>query len=488
MSPVVETTAGCVVGATVGGVRAFLGIPYAADTAGPRRFRPPEPVDPWVGVKDATAFGGPCPQVAANTRWSPVIEEIRRVSGGAAPATEDMLKLNLWTPASDGPPRPVMVWLHGGNHDRGSASMRLTDGAALAAHGDVVVVSFNHRVGVLGYLFGNAGLLDIVAALSWVQENVERFGGDADNVTIFGLSGGGAKVADLLAMPAAAGLFHKAIAQSGIDLWAREPDAAERLRDAVLHSLDADPRSVPVEHLLHAAQRLSGVGSFSPVLEDATLPEHPYLAVRSCSAADVPLIVGATRDEATLLLRHDESTGSLHHDDQWARLQASLGPRRDRIVDRYTAARPAATETELFTAITSDRIRVPGTWLADARVECGGAPTYVYQVAFRHPVADGAFGAVHGVDLPLVFGTYQLLPSMASSTGAAAVSAQMRRAWGDFARTGTPGGWPPYDLRDRPTMVFDEVPTVEDDPLGEERRAWEPGDLGEECGLLSRHG
>src|SRR5918998_6599755 len=313
---IVETFDGAVRGAVDQGVATFKGLRYAAPPLGERRFAAPAPVEPWDGVRDALAFGPSCPQ--PETRPDGWV--------GEAATDEDCLFLNVFTPAADDARRPVMVWFHGGGYTIGSGSWPLYDGTNLARRGDVVVVTVNHRLGILGYLqlahldeaeraAGNAGTLDLVASLEWVRDNIARFGGDPGNVTIFGESGGGAKVCSMLAMPAARGLFHRGVVQSGAMQYLRTPDAAAALTDKVLGEVGlpagdavADLRSLPADALLAAQQAVSGGsrdpmgGGFGPVLDGVDLPKHPGKAVQEGVAPDVPLMIGTTFDEATLFM------------------------------------------------------------------------------------------------------------------------------------------------------------------------------------------
>jgi len=484
--PLATTTTGAVRGAIDGRILAFKGIPYAAPPVGARRFLPPAPPAPWSGVRDALAYGPSCPQPSARPQgWSQ-----------EPSLSEDCLYLNVWTPACDGRSRPVMVWMHGGGFSIGSGSWPVYDGAALSRRGDVVVITLNHRLGIFGYLqlkeiagpefasSGNAGMLDLVAALAWVRDNAGAFGGDPANVTIFGESGGGAKVSTLLAMPAARGLFHRAAVQSGPGLRSRVAagQAAELARQVVADVAGAASaqalQSAPAAKLLAFRSALGrrAMFSFSPVIDDVHLPEHPGDAIKRGTAADVPLIVGCNRDEATLFLAMErglDDLASLDGDHVPPRL-ASLGEHARPIIETYRRSRPDASPKELLVAIESDRMmRVPSIELAERRLG-GSAPVFMYLFCW----AAGPLGSAHGYEIPFVFDNARP-PVMPESVGRGNLASQMSDAWIAFARDGAPDHpgiphWPPYTLPDRATMIFDrDAACVRNDPAGAERAAWQ---------------
>jgi len=484
---VADTASGKVRGRAEGGVAVCKGIPYAAPPLGALRFRPPTPVSPWSGVRDAFEYGPSCPQTSARPQgWAQ-----------EPSLSEDCLYLNVWTPdAVARARRPVMVWMHGGGYSIGSGSWPVYDGTALARRGDVVVVTVNHRLGILGFLdlkeqggadfasSGNAGMLALVAAFRWVRDNIASFGGDASNVTIFGESGGGAKVSTLLAMPAARGLFHRAIVQSGPGLRVRSPGQAVELAASVVSGLGiaaGDIRALqalPVEKLSDAHAKLgrAAVFAFSPVLDDADLPDHPGSAIKNGTAADVPMIIGTNRDEATLFLAMNgaKDAAALEGDGLRTKL-AVLGDAAPAIIDAYRASRPGASPYDVLVAIESDRMmRIPSIELAERKLAGGTAPVYMY--LFRW--ASGPLGSAHGFEIAFAFDNARP-PVMPASAGRQALAERMSEAWLAFAHRGTPDhagipAWPVYSKGDRATMIFDRGPSsIEHDPCRADRAAWD---------------
>ncbi len=492
MGPLADSTKGTLRGLDRGAHLAFLGIPYAQPPIGGRRFTAPSPVDPWSGTFDAITFGDAAPQ-------DPFVPASFRAT---VAESEDCLSLNVYTPAVDGARRPVLFWIHGGGFSHGSGSQAAYNGGPLAERGDVVVVTINYRVGALGYLYlgghggdawgavPNAGQLDQIAALRWVQDNIERFGGDPGNVTIFGQSAGGVAVSTLLAMPSANVLFHKAIAQSGTANRLGDTAFASAVAGQYLQRLgipDADPdklRAVSTHELLQAQ---GPRGPLSPVVDGDSLPQHPLTAVRNGEASHVALMVGTARDEQKLYVAPDrpEIDGVDLEQQALAHLPRRAAERVSEVIAIYRESRVArglpATNNDISDAIaTASRFRFPATQLAEAQAAHRPA-TFVYQVDWESPARNGALGACHAIEIPFVFGTVGTTGNdRMSGTGPDAdhLAEQMMDAWIAFARNADPshdgiGQWPAYDTVDRQTMIFGRECGVEPSPFEEERAVWE---------------
>ncbi len=476
--PVVTTTYGRVRGVRDRGIAVFRGIRYGADTA-PRRFTEAVPPTAWQGVADATRYGAAAPQTRATE-----------------PTSEDCLFLNVWTPAPDAARRPVLVYLHGGAHAHGSGSDPLTDGGNLARRGDVVVVTPNHRLAGLGYAYlaalggpaesGNVGNLDIVLALAWVHDNIARFGGDPARVTIFGQSGGGAKVVTLMAMARARPLFHRAATMSGQHVTAAGPRNATRRARVWMERAGArnvaELAVMPIERLIVAMATpdpIEGKGeiSFTSTLDHRNLTRHPFIPDAPREAEHIPLICGNTRDETGGWLRDILLKG----DTDWANLPDRLSAQMVKdmdpafVIERYRAMYPDRTPGQILLAASTAGRSWPGHLIqAEARAALNG-PTWMYQLDLSAPEAGGVLGAYHTLDIPLVFAN-TALPGAATGDGPAAraVSATMADAFVRFAATGDPNGgtmpaWPRFTVPERATMVFDRRTRVVDDPRREER-------------------
>jgi para-nitrobenzyl esterase len=497
MSVVVETPSGRLAGREQDGVRSFLGIPFAKPPLGARRFAAPEPAEPWAGVRDAGSYGPSGPQ-------APIPLPLPGMDVGRT--DEDCLYLNVWTPASGAARKPVMVWIHGGGFVIGSGSQVVYDGARLARRGDVVVVTINYRLGALGFLHlaelcpglagavSNPGMRDQVAALRWVADHIAAFGGDPSNVTIFGESAGGMSVGTLLGMPSADGLFQRAIPQSGATHNFHTPETGTRVAAAFLAALgltaaeaERSLREVPPQKLLdaQAQTQLALAGSvgllpFQPVADGDSLPRPALQPVREGARAGVSLLAGATRDEWKLFTLMDPAAAGLDDEKLLERLGREV-PEVDADAlyacygDALRGRGQSAAALELFAAIQTDRVfRIPAIRLAEAQL-AHQARTFMYRVDWESPMLGGALGACHGIDLPFVFGNFDL-PGGDAFVGkgpdVAALAERMMDAWLAFARSGDPG-WEPYDARRRATMLFGRACRSESDPQAVERKVWE---------------
>ena len=460
---------------------AFKGVPYGADTA-PRRFQPPIPPAPWREPLAGGDYGPASPQ-----------------RGNEPNQSEDCLRLNVWTPMLDAGRRPVIVYIHGGAYATGSGSSPLTDGARLAARGDVVVVTVNHRLGPFGYASlarlapgfedsGNLGQLDLVLALQWVRDNIAAFGGDPGCVTVVGQSGGGAKIATLMAMPAAAGLFHRAVTMSGQQVTASGPLNATRRAEVWLEALGLTPdridevRTMPVERLIEAAGAtdpiLGGSLYFGPVLDGRSLTRHPFWPDAAPQSAHIPMMIGNTREETLAFLGGDPANAGL----TWDALPARLTPAQMRIdvapeevVAWYRANHPEMSPDQvLIRATTAARSWRAAVIEAEMRA-VQGSPAFVYQLDWASRLPNGRTGAFHTSDIPLMLDNVAAEGSGAVGPDAQAMADRMSDALLAFARTGDPNHaglprWTPYSLARRETMVMDLPPRMENDPRGDERR------------------
>jgi para-nitrobenzyl esterase len=504
MSATVSIHQGKLEGDEQGGLFVFKGIPFAAPPVGARRWLPPEKAASWTGVRDARRFG------AVSHQNQVMLSALSAMVVGGE-QSEDCLSLNVWTPALDGKRRPVMVWIHGGAFAIGSGSQALYDGSVLAGRGDVVVVTINYRLGPLGYLrladvtggkigsSGNEGMLDQVAALEWVRDNIAEFGGDPGNVTIFGESAGGMSVGTILAMPAARGLFHKAIAQSGASHTGVPVARANRTAERVLSKLKVQPGDAAAIRALTPAQLLAGTMlddgrtpdpelgmAYQPVVDGTHVPRAAIEMAADGSAAGVAVMAGSTLEEWKLFSLMDPGLHKLDRAGLGARVSRRLtAAAADALIDSYEKARAArgesVTPADLFTAIETDRaFRIPGVRLA--QVQRRHDPrAYSYLFTWPSPAMGGMLGACHALELGFVFGTNNL-PGMTmfAGTGPAAekLATQMQDAWIAFARSGDPscesvGTWKAYDEASRATMVFGASTKLEDVPRDEERRAWD---------------
>lgn len=514
--PVVETRYGKVRGALHDGVYTFKGIRYGASTAGENRFMPPRPPQPWSGELDATSFGNSAPQSNPNPpppgTPSPIILTQLTPPPGAPPVhrqriaeSEDCLFLNVWTAGlRDGRRRPVMFWLHPGFFASGSGST--VDGSHLARSGDVVVVSINHRLNIFGFSdlavlggepfahSGNAGMLDIIAALEWVRDHIERFGGDPQRVMVFGESGGGMKTSFLMASPRAQGLFHRAAIQSGPGLRMMERERTTRVTEAVLKELQLGSKAVrelqqvPVEKLLAAYfavktrafpdRYFTDLECFAPVVDGEVLPRHPFDPDATPLAARIPLLIGWNQTEMTFFMGADPEGFALDEAGLRRRAQSFLGERAEEALQLYARRYPGSSPADRYIQMFSDFSIMDATLKqAERKAAQHGSATYVYRFDWRTPVLGGKLRTPHSLENSFVWNDPAggaLLTG--GGPNVARLAKQVSEAWTSFAMTGAPassgGGlppWPAYDVRTRPTMLIDEQSRVVGDPTREER-------------------
>ncbi|MDP2919625.1 MAG: carboxylesterase/lipase family protein [Dehalococcoidia bacterium] len=497
--PVVNTNAGKVEGYYRDGLFVFKGIPYAAPPAGENRWLPPQPVKPWSGVRDAKNFGAICPQ---NEQQIQIIRALQ-----PEPQSEDCLFLNLWTPGLDDARHPVMVWIHGGGFAQGSGSSVGYNGRKLATRGNTVIVTINYRLGTLGFwnlnevtggkipAKGNEGLLDQIAALEWVRNNISSFGGDPNNVTIFGESAGGMSCGCLLAMPRARGLFHRAIPQSGAASTATPLTNAREISELFLQTLGIEADDVKALRALTPVQLLAahrqfvlklptinpklGTMPFQPVIDGKELPTVPLAEIKKGASTDIPVLVGSTLNEWGLFTLMDPDIGTLSEPHLVARLRRFVPTDYiSGLIDAYRKAREKrgqpTTPGDIFTAIQTDRIfRLPAIRLAEAKHK---KPAFHYIFTWQSPALGGKLGSCHAIDVGIVWGSYEK-NFCGEGPAMDALSAKVQDGWLAFARHGDPsseslGKWPPYSAN-RETMLLGEKCELENDPFGEERKAWE---------------
>jgi para-nitrobenzyl esterase len=487
---IADTSTGKVRGTELDGIKVFKGIPYGASTSGKNRFMPPVKPAPWTGTRDALAFGATAPQTADNSGTT--------AAGSPARQDEDCLVLNVFTPGlNDGRKRPVMVWLHGGGFSSGSGSGRILDGTSLAHTHDVVVVTLNHRLNVFGYTYladamgsdlalsGCAGLLDLVAALEWVRDNIAGFGGDPNLVTIFGQSGGGRKVATLMSMPGAKGLFHRAVIESGAVLRLTTHEDAVKYADLLLAELGLkegqirELQSVPMARLLAAdaavqkkiTPREQGMTANSPVVDGKAIPAHPWDPKGPALSSGIPLLIGYAHTEETLYDRPTPEKLALDEAGLRERASKRLGEDPSRVIEAFRKAHPEATPWDLWILIATDHPR--GTYsreLAKRKADQRGAPVFAYRYDWETPEGGGHMRSPHTIEIQFVFNNISIAgPLISKMPEAYALAEKTSSAWVAFARTGNPNTpklpkWPAYSAASRDTMLFNNDCRLVSDP------------------------
>jgi para-nitrobenzyl esterase len=489
----VETSHGVVRGMANTGIRIFRGIRYGADTGGRNRFMPPRKPVAWSGARNCIGYGPISPQTASGFRsdYSQLIQWDKHIGTGGM--SEDCLSLNVWTPGvNDNTKRPVLVSFHGGGWATGSGNGPMYDGGQLALVGDAVVVTVNHRLASLGYTHlaavgapeefkhaGVCGVMDMVASLEWVRDNIAAFGGDPARVMIFGQSGGGSKTSTLLGTPAAKGLFHRAAVQSGSTLRLIEEDAAAKAADLLLEKLAlprnriAEIQRLPWEQILQAQIEATGA-AFTPVMDGRYLPHHPFDPAAPPESRDVPVMISTTLEDAALRLTNWDLTDA----GLTALLNERFNGKAGEILDLYRPATAGRTPYLVQAQVLTDtQVRSRAIAQAERKAAQNGAPAYMYIWEWATPAFDGKLGAVHGHDVDASFNLYRNGICGTGERAGRALAGRLASTFVAFAKTGNPDNgqiphWPVYDAATRATMIFDANTRVENDPHSAIRQYW----------------
>src|SRR5579872_2419002 len=487
-----ETQYGKIQGMANAGIKEFKGVPYGASTSGKNRYLPPQKPADWIGVRECLAYGQISPQTISppTSDYSQLIQWDLHYGTGMG---EDVLTLNIWTPGiKDGAKRAVLVSFHGGGFATGSGNGPQYDGTQLAKLGDVVVVTVNHRLASLGYLHladlgappefakaGVVGMMDLVASLQWVRDNIENFGGDPSKVMIFGQSGGGAKTSTMLAIPSAKGLFHSAGIQSGSTIRSATREQGTKSAELLLAKLGIDKRNIaaiqklPWQQILEAQTSLTGA-AFEPVVDGTTLPHHPFDPAAPPESATVPIIISTTLEDAALRLTNfdltEEGLRTMMNQRYGAKGEAMLTLYRNRYPDKS----PFLIQAQIATDSTSRRTAI---LQAERKAAQGQAPAYMYLWAFASGGFGGKFGAVHGTDVSATFNNYRDGVGGTGSEQERALWSRFANTWVSMAKNANPNNskipnWPAYDAQTRATMIFDKEVRVENDPRSEIRKFW----------------
>ncbi len=488
-----DTQYGKIQGMASAGIKEFKGVPYGASTAGKNRYMPPKKPAAWTGVRECLAYGQISPQTISSpaSDYGELIQWDLHYGTGMG---EDVLTLNIWTPGlKDGGKRPVLVSFHGGGFATGSGNGPQYDGTQLARLADCVVVTVNHRLASFGYLHladlgapaefahaGVVGMMDLVASLEWVRDNIENFGGDASKVMIFGQSGGGAKTSTVLAIPSAKGLFHSAGIQSGSTIRSATRDQATKSAELLLAKLGisksniADIQKVPWQQILEAQTSLGGTATFTPVVDGTILPHHPFDPTAPPESAEVPIIISNTLEDAALRLTNfdltEEGLRTMMNQRYGAKAEEMLAMYRN----RYPQKSPFLIQAQIITDSTS---RKSATLQAERKSAQGKAPAYLYLWTFASTGFGGKFGAVHGTDVSATFNNYRDGVGGTGSEEERALWARFAHTWVTMAKNANPNNpkipnWPGYDAAARATMIFDREVRVENDPRSEIRKFW----------------